>query len=140
MPDLITEEIDHVKGHPKRLVVFLHGYIDSSEATDKSIAPLIERLDDVAVHVPQSPFTCEIHPNKRQWYSMHRFDPNDDRKTVPTRKNALPIMTGCRPDTAKLLTISIPTLTAVWTNISWKIVICISAAFLRALCWRYTFR
>lgn len=84
MPDLITEEIVHIKGYPKRLVVFLHGYIDSSEATDKSIAPLIERLDDVAVHVPQSPFTCEIHPNKRQWYSMHRFDPNDDRKTVPT--------------------------------------------------------
>lgn len=84
MPDLITEEIVHIKGYPKRLVVFLHGYIDSSEATDKSIAPLIERLDDVAVHMPQSPFTCEIHPNKRQWYSMHRFDPNDDRKTVPT--------------------------------------------------------
>ena len=110
MPDLITEEIVHIKGYPKRLVVFLHGYIDSSEATDKSIAPLIERLDDVAVHVPQSPFTCEIHPNKRQWYSV------------------------------KLSTISIPILTAVWTNISWKIVIYTFAAFLRAPCWRYTFR
>ena len=84
LPDLITEEIVHVRGHPKRLIVFLHGYIDSSEAADKAITPLIEHLDDVAVHVPQSPFICEIHPNKRQWYSMHRFDPNDDRKTVPT--------------------------------------------------------
>ncbi len=89
MPDLITEEIVHVKGHPKRLVVFLHGYIDSSEVIDKTITPLIDKLDDVAVHVPQSPFMCEIHPNKRQWYSMHRFDPNDDRKTVPTLKECV---------------------------------------------------
>lgn len=84
MLDLITEEIVHVKGYPKKLVIFLHGYIDSSEATDKSISLLIDSLNDVAVHVPQSPFKCEIHDNKRQWYSMHRFDPNDDRKFVPT--------------------------------------------------------
>lgn len=84
MPDLITEEIVHVKGYPKKLVVFLHGYIDCSEAIDKSIALLIDNLDDVAVHIPQSPFVCEVHENKRQWYSMHRFDPNDDRKIVPT--------------------------------------------------------
>lgn len=84
MPDLITEEIVHVKGHPKKLVVFLHGYIDSSEAIDKTISLMIDNLDDVAVHIPQSPYICEIHENKRQWYSMHRFDPNDERKTVPT--------------------------------------------------------
>lgn len=84
MPDLITEEIVHIKGYPKRLVIFLHGYIDSSEAIDKTISPLIDKLNDAAIHVPQSPYLCEIHPNKRQWYSMHRFDPNDDRKTVPT--------------------------------------------------------
>ncbi len=89
MPDLITEEIVHIKGYPKRLVIFLHGYIDSSEAIDKTIVPLIDELDDVAIHVPQSPFMCEIHPNKRQWYSLHRFDPNDDRKTVPTLKECV---------------------------------------------------
>lgn len=89
VPDLITEEIVHVKGFPKKLVIFLHGYIDCSEATDKSISLLIENLHDVAVHVPQSPFTCEVHPSKRQWYSMHRFDPNDDRKSVPTMEECV---------------------------------------------------
>lgn len=84
MPDLITEEIVHVKGFPKKLVVFLHGYIDSSEGLDKTISSLIDNLDDVAIHIPQAPHICEIHENRRQWYSMHRFDPNDDRKTVAT--------------------------------------------------------
>ena len=49
MPDLITEEIVHVKGHPKRLVVFLHGYIDSSEATDKSIFVKQARIEKIPV-------------------------------------------------------------------------------------------
>ena len=89
MPDLITEEIVHVKGYPKKLVVFLHGYIDSSEAIDKTISLMIDNLNDVAIHIPQSPYICEIHENKRQWYSMHRFDPNDDRKTVETMEECV---------------------------------------------------
>lgn len=80
----IKEEIAHIKGHPKKLVIFLHGYIDNAEVLEKSLSPLIEGLNDIAIHIPEAPYICEIHESKRQWYSMHRFDPNDDRKIVPT--------------------------------------------------------
>lgn len=81
---MISEEIAHIKGIPKKLVVFLHGYIDSAPSLDKKLLPLYNHLDDFAIHLPQAPLICEIHENKRQWYSMHRFDPEDDRKFVPT--------------------------------------------------------
>lgn len=80
----ISEEIAHINGQPKKLIIFLHGYIDSDSSIDKRLAEFIENLDDVAIHIPQAPLQCEIHEDKRQWYSMHRFDPNDDRKIVDT--------------------------------------------------------
>lgn len=80
---MINEEIAHIKGFPQKLIIFLHGYIDSSPALDKKLSLLYDELDNFAIHIPQAPIICEIHENKRQWYSMHRFDPNDDRKLVP---------------------------------------------------------
>lgn len=88
---MISEEIVHVKGHPKKLVIFLHGYIDSAPALDRKISRLVDGLEDVAVHIPQAPLVCEIHENKRQWYSMHRFDPDDARKFVPTMDECVAI-------------------------------------------------
>ena len=83
----INEEIAHINGIPQKLVVFLHGYIYCAEAVDKVFAQeLTQMLEDCAVHIPQAPIPCEIHERKRQWYSMHRFDPDDSRKTVPTMK------------------------------------------------------
>ncbi len=87
--DMISEEIVHIREIPKKLVVFLHGYIDSAPSLDKKLTPLYERLNDVAVHVPQAPVVCEIHECKRQWYSMHRFDPDDSRKFVPTMEECV---------------------------------------------------
>lgn len=81
---MISEEVVHVKGFPRKLVVFLHGYIDSAVFLDKRLETFYDRLNDYAIHLPQSPLICEIHENNRQWYSMHRFDPNDERKFVPT--------------------------------------------------------
>lgn len=86
---MISEEIVHIKGIPKKLIVFLHGYIDSAPALDKRLDSFYNNLDDFALHIPQAPLICEIHENKRQWYSMHRFDPNDDRKIVPTMEECL---------------------------------------------------
>ncbi len=81
------EELAHINGIPQKLVVFLHGYIDCAEAVDKVITQeLTQKLENCAVHIPQAPIPCEIHERKRQWYSMHRFDPEDSRKTVPTMK------------------------------------------------------
>ena len=80
----ISEEIVHVNGHPKKIIIFLHGYIDNCEGLNKRIVSLLNKMDDVAIHLPEAPVECEIYSGKRQWYSMHDFDPNDDRKTVPT--------------------------------------------------------
>ena len=87
----IREEIVHVKGHPKNIIIFLHGYIDNADVVDNKIQHMLDLLDDVAICIPQSPYSCEIHPGKKQWYSMHRFDPNDDRKTVATMEQSAAI-------------------------------------------------
>lgn len=88
---MITEEIVHIKGHPKKLIVFLHGYIDSPDYVDGKISLILDNMDDVAIHIPKSPMVCEIYPKKYQWYSMHRFDDNDDRKTVATMEECVNI-------------------------------------------------
>lgn len=80
----IREEIVHVKGFPKKLIIFLHGYIDNCESLNNRIVPFLNEMKDVAIHLPEAPIDCEIYERKRQWYSMHRFDPEDARKTVPT--------------------------------------------------------
>ncbi len=88
---MIDEEIVHVDGYPKKLVVFLHGYLDSAPALNRRLMPLLDNISDVALHIPQAPETCEIMENKRQWYSMHRFDPDDARRYVPTLKECTEI-------------------------------------------------
>ena len=80
---MITEEIAHINGIPKRLVVFLHGYQDYAEHIDRKTAALTD-LSDTAFHIPQAPFFNEIDPHKRQWFSMHRFDPEDRRRLTPS--------------------------------------------------------
>lgn len=87
----INEEVVRVNGIPQRLVIFLHGYIDTAFALEPRLENLFQSLDNTAFHLPQSPLPCEIHENKRQWFSMHRFDPNDERKTVATIEESLAI-------------------------------------------------
>ena len=82
MNNMIREEIAHIKGYPEKLIIFLHGYIDSATSLERKIQPLLDGLDNCAIHLPQAPIICEIHENKRQWYSMHQFDPEDDRRRV----------------------------------------------------------
>ena len=45
---MINEEIVHVNGQPQKLVVFLHGYIDSAPALDRRLQPLLDHLPDSA--------------------------------------------------------------------------------------------
>ena len=87
----ISEEVVRVNGIPQRLVIFLHGYIDTAFALEPRLEPLFEKLENTAFHLPQAPIPCEIHENKRQWFSMHRFDPEDERKTVATMEECLAI-------------------------------------------------
>lgn len=85
----ITEEIVHVRGIPQKVIVFLHGYIDNCECLNHRIEAFANSFDNTAFHIPEAPLLCEIHESKRQWFSMHRFDPNDDRKTVPSLEECL---------------------------------------------------
>lgn len=105
---MINEEIVHVNGYPKKLIIFLHGYIDSAPALDKKISKLVECLPDSAIHIPQAPLICEIHENKRQWYSMHRFDPDDARKFVPTMEECVAIYDKMGPGLSEAFSYLMP--------------------------------
>ena len=83
---MIREEIVHINGMPEKVVVFLHGYLDSSDAVDARLQELCNALPSVALHIPQAPYACEVEPHMRQWYSMYRFDPGYERKNAPTMK------------------------------------------------------
>ncbi len=80
---MIREEIVHINGIPKKLVVFLHGYFDDADAIDNRLCDFAKHLPDCAIHIPQAPFMCEVDEHFRQWYSMYRFDPEYKRKTAP---------------------------------------------------------
>lgn len=79
---MIQEEIAHVRGIPKKLVIFLHGYLDDCSSLDAKLKPFLNNLDDFALHVPQAPARCEVGKGMRQWYSMYRFDPHYERRDV----------------------------------------------------------
>ena len=96
MPE-ITEECVRVNGIPKRLVIFLHGYIDTAFSLEKRLEPLFESLDNVAFHLPQAPIECEIYEKKRQWFSLHRFDPEDERKTIKSLDDCIKIYDKMKP-------------------------------------------
>lgn len=97
MNNTISEEIVHVNGAPQKLVIFLHGYIDSADYVEGKIGYLLDNLHDTAIHIPQAPIPCEVYAPKRQWYSMHRFDPDDSRKTVPTMEEFRAIYEKMKP-------------------------------------------
>ncbi|MBQ7284847.1 MAG: hypothetical protein IJW72_01155 [Alphaproteobacteria bacterium] len=81
---MIHEEIVHVCGIPKKLIIFLHGYLDDCSSLDAKLLPFRENLHDRALHIPQAPHKCEVGKGMRQWYSMYRFDPNYERRDVKT--------------------------------------------------------
>lgn len=93
----ICEESVHINGIPKRLVIFLHGYIDSAFSLEERLVPFFDSLDNTAFHLPQSPIECEIHEKKRQWYSIHHFDPDDERKTIQDFQKCTSIYDKMKP-------------------------------------------
>lgn len=81
---MIREEIVHIRGIPKKLIVFLHGYLDDCTSLDEKLRPFVSDLNNFALHIPQAPFKCEVGKGMRQWYSMYRFDPHYERRSVKT--------------------------------------------------------
>lgn len=80
---MINEEIVHINGIPKRLVVFLHGYQDCAGHINHKCVKL-QDLPDTALHIPDSPLISEIDNTTRQWFSIRQFDPNDARRDTPS--------------------------------------------------------
>ncbi len=76
---MINHEIAYINGIPQKLVVFLHGYQDCAEHIERKVAALRE-IPNLALHIPQAPFVNEVDDTKRQWYSIHQFDPDDKRR------------------------------------------------------------
>ncbi|MBE6445761.1 MAG: hypothetical protein E7019_06935 [Alphaproteobacteria bacterium] len=80
---MIREEIVHINGIPKKLIIFLHGYLDDADTVNLRLKKMIDTMPDCAIHIPQAPFLCEVDNHMRQWYSMYRFDPKYERKNTP---------------------------------------------------------
>ncbi len=80
---MIYQEIAHINGIPKKLVVFLHGYQDNAEHIERKTITL-QGIPNLALHIPQAPSVNEIDTAKRQWYSIHQFDPDDKRRRAET--------------------------------------------------------
>ena len=57
--------------------------IESLYLTRKRIKRIRE-IDNIAIHIPQSPFASEIDKMQRQWFSIHKFDPDDKRRVMST--------------------------------------------------------
>lgn len=80
---MISEEIVHINGIPKKLIIFLHGYQDCAGHIDHKTT-LLRNLPDIALHIPESPFISEVDNQTRQWFSIRQFDPNDTRRDTPS--------------------------------------------------------
>ncbi len=80
---MIEEEIVHINGYPKKLIIFLHGYQDCAGHIDHKTVGL-QSLRDTALHIPEAPFISEIDKTTRQWFSIRQFDPNDKRRDTPS--------------------------------------------------------
>lgn len=60
--------------HPKRMVIFLHGYgADGADLLSLS-DPLGPHLPDTVYYAPDAPEPCAASAFGRQWFSIPRFD------------------------------------------------------------------
>lgn len=80
---MIEEEIAHINGVPQKIIVFLHGYQDCAGHINHKVAGL-QSLQNIALHIPESPYISEIDNQTRQWFSIRKFDPNDSRRDTPS--------------------------------------------------------
>ena len=136
---MITEEIAHINGRPKRLIVFLHGYQDYAEHIDRKTGALRD-LPDTAFHIPQAPFFNEIDVHKRQWFSMHRFDPEDRRRLTPSWAEFVEYYNRMTLGLAELISTSVPISTTCLMNMVFLMKICFYAVFRKGQCVRCTQR
>lgn len=69
---------------PNKLVFFIHGYNGSAEDIDYAAQMLLAKLDNVCLVLPEATDVCEKNPEKKQWFSLRQFDPQDLRRNAQT--------------------------------------------------------
>ena len=68
----------------KKLVFFIHGYNGSAADIDYAAQMLMAKLDGVCLVLPEAAEICEKNPEKKQWFSLRKFDPQDLRRNAQT--------------------------------------------------------
>ncbi len=69
---------------PNKLVFFIHGYNGSVADIDYAAQILLAKLDNVCLVLPEAADVCEKNREKRQWFSLRQFDPQDLRRDPQT--------------------------------------------------------
>ena len=68
----------------QKLVIFLHGYNGTVATHQYAIDWLKETLKDVVLVVPHAPEISDKNPERRQWFGMLKYDPQDKRSQITT--------------------------------------------------------
>jgi phospholipase/carboxylesterase len=72
-------------GHqPKNLVIFLHGYNGTLEDHQYAVDWLKKYLENTILITPQAPEICDKNPQKKQWFGMLKYDPENKRRNKET--------------------------------------------------------
>ena len=73
---------------PQNLLIFLHGYNGSIADHQYAIEWLQKYLQSVVLIVPEAPEICDKNPDKKQWFGMLKYDPENTRAKpeTPTEK------------------------------------------------------
>lgn len=70
--------------NPQKLVVFLHGYNGNPTDHQYAIDWLKQYLQKSLLVVPEAPEICDKNPDKKQWFGMLQYDPNNRRSQPET--------------------------------------------------------
>ena len=69
---------------PQKLVIFLHGYNGSIADHQYAIEWLQKYLQSAVLIVPEAPEICDKNPDKKQWFGMLKYDPENTRANPET--------------------------------------------------------
>lgn len=69
---------------PQNLVIFLHGYNGTLDDHKYAIDWLRQYLQQAILITPQAPQICDKNPQKKQWFGMLKYDPENLRRRPDT--------------------------------------------------------
>ena len=69
---------------PQNLLIFLHGYNGSIADHQYAIEWLQKYLRQTVLIMPEAPEICDKNPDKKQWFGMLKYDPENTRANPET--------------------------------------------------------